>query len=213
MDEEILNSKKARQIEEKKQQEQSELDKENAESIYNGMIHIYGRETTFSRRIIEECGISLYMPDEFELMDEELKKLIFPLSHPPKYVFASGDTQFQITLNPTQSIVPNDGISKFMDINKALLVKMGPQARILATATIKKDEKNIGIMEVVTQAVDMNVYNVMFYISINNKILMGSIICPAKCHDRMVSIAKEILDSIEVFGEDEENANNNISEH
>ena len=213
MDEEILKAKKARQIEEKKERDQLELDKEKAESIYDGMIHIYGRETAISRRIIEDLGISLFMPDEFELMDEEIKKLVFPLSHPPKYVFASGDTQFQITLNPTENVVPNDGIPKFVEISKALMEKMGPHARILATATIKKASKNIGIMEMVTQAVDMNVYNVMFYISINQKVLIGSIVCPAKLHERMVPIAKEILDSIEVFGEDEENGNNNLSEH
>lgn len=213
VDEEILKAKKARQIEEKEQQAQLDLEKENAESIFNGMVHIYGRETTFSRRVIEDCGISLFMPDEFELMDEELKKLIFPLSHPPKYVFASGDTQFQITINPTESVVPNDGIPRFMEISKSILQKMGPQSRILATATIKKEEKNIGIMEVVTQAADMKVYNVMFYISINNKVLIGTILCPAKCHERMVSISKEIIDSIEVFGEEDVNANNNISEY
>ena len=124
MDEEILKAKKARQIEEKKERDQLELDKEKAESIYDGMIHIYGRETTISRRIIEDLGISLFMPDEFEPMDEEIKKLVFPLSHPPKYVFASGDTQFQITLNPTENVVPNDGIPKFVEISKALMVSL-----------------------------------------------------------------------------------------
>lgn len=212
-DEEILKAKKARQMEEKDQREQLELDKEKAESIYDGMVHIYGRETVFSRRIIEELGISLFMPDEFEPLDGEIKKLVFPLSHPPQYVFASGDTQFQITFNLTDNMVPDDGIPKFMEISKALLEKMGPHARILATATIKNKGKNIGIMEMVTQAVDMNVYNVMFYVSINKKLLIGSIVCPAKLHERMVPIAKEILDSIEVFGEDEENGNNNISEY
>lgn len=212
-DEEILKARKARQIEEKDQREQIELDKEKAESIYDGMIHIYGRETAFSRRVIEELGLSLFMPDEFELLDEEIKKLVFPLSHPPKYVFASGDTQFQITLNPTENIVPEDGLPRFMEISKALLEKMGPHARILATATVKIKEKKIGIMEMVTQAVDMNVYNVMFYVSINKKLLIGSIVCPAKLHERMVPITKEILDSIEVFGEDKEHGNDNISEY
>lgn len=212
-DEEILKAKKARLNEEKDQIAQAKLDEEKAESIFDGMIHIFGRETSFSRRVMEDLGISIFMPDEFEVMDEELKKLIFPLSQPPKYVYASGDTQFQMTFNPTEQMVPDDGIPRFLEISKALLEKMGPHSRILATATVKNKTKNVGVMELVTQAVDMNVYNVMFYLSIQQKVLIGSFICPAKFHERMVPIAKQILDSVEIFGGDEEDGSNNISEH
>ena len=210
-DEEILKAKKARQYEDKKQQEQQTLDDEKNESIFDGMVHIFGRETSFSRRIIEPDLISLYMPDEFELMDEDIKKLIFPLATPPKYVFASGETEFQITINPTENIVPDSGIPKFMNITKSLMEKMGPKSRILACAAVQNEDKNIGIMEVVTRAADMNVYNVMFYISINQKLLIGTILCPAKHHERIVPIAKEIIDSIKV--EVNTDGNNNIPEY
>ena len=138
--------------------------------------------------------------------------MIFPFSHPPKYVFASGETEFQITINPTENIVPDSGIPKFMNTTKSLMEKMGPQSRILACAAVQKEDRNIGIMEVVTRAADMNVYNVMFYLSINQKLLIGSILCPAKHHERMVPIAKEIIDSIKVVEEDT-NASNNIPEY
>ncbi len=209
-DEEILKAKKARQQEEKKQYDKEKMEKEKAESIFDGSVHIYERETAFSRREIEECGISIYMPEEFEELEDEIKKLIFPFAHPPKYVFASGETQFQITLNLTDNIVPDSGMPKFMKTAKALMERMGPQARILSCATVQKEERNIGIMEVATRAVDMNVYNVMFYLSIDQKLLTGSVICPAKCHERMVPIAKEIIDSIEIMREARD-GNNNIS--
>lgn len=208
-DEQILKAKKARQQQEQKQEEQEKLDNEKKESIYEGSVHIYGRETPFSRRTIEEYGISLYMPDEFEELEEEVKKLLFPFAHPPQYVYASTETQFQITLNLTQNIVPDSGMPKFMKTTRALLERMGPQARIHACATVQKKDRNIGLMEMTTRAVDMNVYNIMFYLSVNQKLLIGSIICPARFHERMVPIAKEIIDSIEIV--EEQDGNNNIS--
>lgn len=207
-DEEILKAKKARQQEEQKQYEQEKLEKEKAESIFDGSVHIYGRKTAFSRRVIGEYGISIYMPEEFEELDNEIKKLVFPFAHPPRYVFASGETQFQITLNLTDNVVPDSGMPKFMKTAKALMERMGPQTRILSCATVQKQGHSIGIMEVSTRAVDMNVYNVMFYLSVNQKLLTGSVLCPAKCHERMVPIAKEMIDSVE---REDSDGNNNIS--
>ena len=73
-DEEILKAKKAILQGEKEQKRQQLIDDEKQESIFDAMVHIFGRETPFSRREVEKNSISLYMPSEFELMDEELKK-------------------------------------------------------------------------------------------------------------------------------------------
>ena len=62
-----------------------------------------------------------------------------------------------------------------------------------------------GILEVATRAIDGNVHNVMFNISINGQIVMGNIHFPAPYVKRLAVVAKEMMDSIE-FIEDAKEA-------
>lgn len=212
-DEEILMKQKAAAkavaegiIEEEKQ-------RESDESIHDDVVHIEGKNLTFSRRCIEEAGISLYMPDIFERMDDEARKLFYPLGNAPEYIYADPElgVPFNIAVGKTQNIVPDEGIPKLMGITEKLMNNYGPNARVLSNGTIRLNDHNIGIMETVTRALDGGVYNVMMYMSINNHVVIGNIHFATKYSKRMIPVAKQIIDSME-FLEEKDNGSNNISE-
>lgn len=70
----------------------------------------------------------------------------------------------------------------------------------------------MGLMEIATNAVDMGVFNTQFYLSLkDNRLFIGAVTCPAKNHNRMVPLIKEIIDSV-VIMEEEEDGNNHVSE-
>lgn len=209
-DEQILNARKAeaqRQIE-KLTLEQRE--RENQESIFAGSVHIDGKEIRFSRREVRELMISLYMPETFERMDSELKDVIYPLGNAPSHAFADETIPFQMTLNQTGNTVPDDGIPKLLKMAGKLMENYGPKAHILSSGVIRRNERNIGIIELASKAIDGTVYNVMFYISIKNQVLIGNINFPNQSSGRMLPIAKEIIDSIEIM--EERDGDDHISE-
>lgn len=196
-DEEIIKKRKTMQAAKQKEEKEETIEKEKQESIFEGPIHLFGKVVAFQRREIEEYGLSIMMPDEFEEMDEELKEVLYPYGKAPKYAFASGDISFQITLNLTENLVPDDGIPKFMVMAQKVMERIGPQARILSNVVVKKGERNMGLMEIATNGVDMAVYNTQFYLSLGeNKLFIGAVTCPAKNHNRMVPLIKEIIDSV-----------------
>lgn len=210
-DEEIIKKRKAMQAAKQKEEKEETIEKEKEESIFEGLIHLFGKAVTFQRREIEEYGLSIMMPEAFEEMDEELKEALYPYGKAPKYAFASGDIPFQITLNLTENIVPDDGIPKFMMMAQKVMERIGPQARILSNVVVKKGERNMGLMEIATNGVDMAVYNTQFYLSLGeNKLFIGAVTCPAKNHNRMVPLIKEIIDSVVI--KEKENGNNHVSE-
>lgn len=210
-DEEIIKKRKAIQAAKQKEEKEETIEKEKQESIFEGPIHLFGKVVAFQRREIEEYGLSIMMPDEFEEMDEELKEVLYPYGKAPKYAFASGDISFQITLNLTENLVPDDGIPKFMVMAQKVMERIGPQARILSNVVVKKGERNMGLMEIATNGVDMAVYNTQFYLSLGeNKLFIGAVTCPAKNHNRMVPLIKEIIDSVVI--KEKENGNNHVSE-
>jgi len=48
----------------------------------------------------------------------------------------------------------------------------------------------------VSRAVDMNVYNVMFFFSMEGQLIIGTVNFPVKYRKRMIKIAKELIDSL-----------------
>lgn len=211
-DEEIIKKRKAMQAAQQKEEKKEAMEKEKAESIYDGPIHLFGKVVPFVRREVEEYDLSIMMPEEFEELDEELKDALYPYGKAPRYAFASGDISFQITLNLTENLVPDDGIPKFMGMAQKVMERIGPQARVLSNVVVKKEERNMGLMEIATNGVDMAVYNTQFYLSLgDNRLFIGAVTCPAKNYDRMVPLIKEIIDSV-VIKEDAEDGNNHVSE-
>lgn len=209
-DEEIILKRKAMQNEKKKEQQDEKIAQEKQESILNGMIHLFGKEVEFERRTVAEYGLSMLLPKEFEELDDETKEVLYPYGRAPRYAFASGDLPFQVTLNLTENLVPDDGMAKFMAMAQKVMERIGPQARILSNVVVKKEERHMGLMEIATNAVDMPVFNTQFYLSLGeNKLFIGAVTCPAKHHNRMVPLIKEIIDSVVI--EEENNGNNHVS--
>lgn len=209
-DEKILKARCAAAQEKINEAEKEDLEMEQQESIMDACVHIEGKEVCFSRRVIEEMGISIYMPESFEQMDDEMKAAVYPFGNPPQKVYADLGIPFQITLKNTGSAVPDEGIPKFMQISAKVLENFGPKSKILANGVIRHHDHNIGIMEAGTRAMDCNVHNVMFDISIHDQIVMGNIHFAIRYSKRMIPIAKQMIDSIEFLeGND---GNDNISQ-
>lgn len=209
-DEEIIMQRKAATLAQVEETAKEAMEMEKQESIFEDLVHLEGMEVKFFRRVIEEFGLSFYMPESFELLDDEMKKTFYPFGNPPRNVYSDFDIPFQITLNKTDNIVPDDGIPKLMQMSAKILENYGPKSKILSNGVIRHEEHNIGIMEVGTRAVDCNVHNVMFYISIENRVVIGNINFATKYSKRMIPIAKQIIDSIE-FIREENDGNNNTS--
>lgn len=210
-DEEIMMKKKAAAKAAVDEAMEKKKEEEKKESILDEYVHIEGEKVSFSRRSIEDVGISLYMPDAFEALDDETKATLYPLGNAPQYAFAKVGIPFQMTLTKTSHVVPDDGIPKLMQMTAKIMEYYGPKSKVLANGVIRLCDHNIGIMESVTKALDCNVHNVMFYISIHNEVRMGNIHFATKYSDRMIPIAKQMIDSME-FLEEKKDGDNHVSE-
>ena len=85
---------------------------------------------------------------------------------------------------------------------------MGPKVRIIEKGVEQKalqDDKmfHIGYVSFVSRALDGNAYNMQFYLSIKEKVLIGSVVFLSKYKKRLIPLAKEIINSIELLEESE----------
>ncbi len=210
LDEKILKEKRKIQQEQAQllESEGKESASEKEESIFEGEITIEGQGVRFERVEIPELQISIMLPDTFFSLSEEVKQYIYPAGNRPSHVYGGENIYYQVSLSKTSHQVPDEGMVKFLPMAKKLMEVMGPKTKVLAADVVKHPVEDscyhVGILEFISQAVDMSIYNVMFYISINQQLLMGNITFPYKKRNDYVKIAKETIDSIIVLqgGED-----------
>lgn len=201
IDEELIKIRKAKAAELMDEMKKEEMEREKQESILSGMIHILGKEVKFGERTFEDLGISMWMPETFEELEEEMKKVLYPFGNPPTHIFADFDIPFQITCQKTGHVVPEESMPRLIDMASKVLENYGPNARMLAKGTVKIREHLYGIMESVTKSLDGKVHNVMCYMSINSQVLLVTINFSSIYSERMSVIAKEIIDNIVIIEE------------
>ena len=208
-DEEILKKKKEIEQAEKKSEANKNQESEAQESIYDEKVHIIGVETHFERRQMPELKVSIYMPENFFQLADDIKKLIYPAGNAPSHVFAGEDINFQMALSQTVHKVPDSGMKEFVDTSAQILQAIGPKVTIVEKIVEEKVDDNgdsfhIGMLAFVSKAVDMMVYNIQYFVSIDGQLLLGTINFPSKFKKRMIPMAKEIIRSIEIIKTEEE---------
>lgn len=202
MDEEILKQKKLLGQQEQKITAAENLEKEAEESIYNDVVHIIGKETHFERRDIPELGISICMPESFFMLTDDIKHIIYPAGNTPSHVFAGEDINFQLAVSMTEHLIPKERLKEFLKKAVQILEAVGPKVRITETSVEEKENFHIGIMEFVSRAADMMVYNVQFCVSTKQGLLMGTVNFPSKYKTRMIPLAKQMIQSLEITEEE-----------
>ena len=208
-DEEILKAKREIEQAEKKIEANKNQEAEAQESIYDEKVHIIGVETHFERRQIPELKVSIYMPENFFQLADDIKKLIYPAGNAPSHVFAGEDINFQMALSQTVHKVPDSGMKEFVDTSAQILQAIGPKVTIVEKIVEEKVDDNgdsfhIGMLAFVSKALDMMVYNIQYFVSIDGQLLLGTINFPSKFKKRMIPMAKEIIRSIEIIKTEEE---------
>lgn len=203
MDEEILKEKKRIQKEQQEILEKEMKGEEKEQSIFDGSVTIMQRQVTYERVEIPELRISVLMPSDFFALADEVKQYIYPAGNRPSHVYGGENIFYQLSFSLTTHQVPDEGMVKFVPMAKKLMEAMGPKTKVMNANVIEHmvEEKkyHIGIVEFISTAIDMSIYNVMFYVSIDNQLLMGNVTFPLKYKNSYVKIAKETIDSLMIL--------------
>lgn len=158
-------------------------------------------EIIWEERILEDMGIAIRMPEKFFGFNNDFKEIMYPYGNMPKYVFGGEDIQFQMIFNITPNKIENHQLKEFLPIAKKIITQAGPRVHVVQSGIITKEEHQVAVMEFVSRAVDMSVYNMMFYYSLEGQLMMGSVNFPFKDKEKMIPAAKEILESLRFLRE------------
>lgn len=202
MDETILKQRQAMEEFEKQRFSKETVEEENKQSIFQGSIEINKIPVTFAERRLFDGRAGIWMPEDFEPLPEEAIAAIYLLGNKPELVFANSYLTFSVGFHYTEHEVPNEYMGDFSKITRMILEKTGPKVRILSEKSRQAGRHMISSMELISHSITETVYNIMFFSSLEGRVLIGFINFNYKFQERYKPIAREILQSFR-FIEDE----------
>lgn len=200
MDEKIIELiKEAEEQNKLKKGKIASLERELEEGVARGKTTINDKEIKFIDKLIINDKVKVTLPENIDLMPEEVAKLKYPLSNRPNVIFTDDTTTINFTFSHSRNNITEPEISDLKEEMVDTFRQAYPKASFYEEGLENFTGKNIGFFDFLSEAADCNVYNLMFFTELDGRILMGSFNCT---EDEMINwrpIFKGVLKSIKIL--------------
>lgn len=142
--------------------------------------------------------IELKIPKDFGIMDEEMLKLKYPSERRPTLVYTNESGTINVALNHIQSRADQTVIAAYKETFVKTFKASYPTAVWLGNGINEINGKKVGYLELITPAVDTEIYNLMFFTDLNGKLLLCTFNCTKKNIEEWTPAAKEIMNSLKI---------------
>lgn len=198
---------KARQEQEKMEEarhSEEVVEQEILQSIYDEVIYIFAIPVVFKDIELLDGKARMRMPEDFTARTEEEIASVYCLGTKPQYVFSNGYLRFMVALNWTSNLIADGNIFDFTRFAKQAIERIGPKSRILNVEKLKKEAHNLAVLEFIAQTIDSVNYNVMFFTSLEGRLVIGSITFDQRFVKRLRPLTLEMAKSFQLVERKEE---------
>jgi len=142
--------------------------------------------------------VELKFPQEFDIMSEELMKIKYPSERRPTLVYSNESGGINVALNLTQNQASQQLIPAYKDNFVQTFKNLYPSAEWKDSGVKTINGRKVGYLELVTPAMDTEIYNLMFFTDLDGKLLLCTFNCTKKSIDEWTITAKEIMNSLRI---------------
>lgn len=179
---------------EPQQEEQQEL---QAIDLYQDFVDIDGEDVPVIDQALLNGKITLRMPKLFSIMLPELASLKYPSERRPNIIYTDESTTINLAFNMTPHVLTETGVAEFQENMIDVLEQAQPSAEWLDTDVIEINDKTIGFIEVITPAIDGDIFNLMFFASIDGQALIGTFNCMEEDLEDWRPIARAMMETLQ----------------
>ncbi len=181
-------------MEKDKNDENKEADER---SIYTG-VRIYGKWIYFERKLFAEDSISMMVPKNFVSMTKEAVKIKYPSEHRPETILTDETGTVNLMFQYMEGEVCSETIEIFRNQVFGLMKYANPGIKEREVGEVEIEGHRIAYVEFTNNALGGKLYNLMFYLSVNGRPLMGSFNCITKDVKYWQPVAVEMMQSIRI---------------
>ena len=178
---------------EPQQEEQSEL---QAIDLYQDFVNIDEQAVPVIDQRIMDGKITLRMPKLFSIMPAQLASLKYPSERRPNIIYTDESSTINLAFNKTSNPLSEAEVAEFQESMIDVLEQAQPAAEWFDTDVIKIDDKTVGFIEVITPAIDGEIFNLMFFVSIDGQALIGTFNCMEEDIETWRPIARAMMETM-----------------
>jgi hypothetical protein len=172
-------------------------------SIYTG-VRICGKWIYFERQLFAGDSISMMVPKNFVPMTQEAAKIKYPSEHRPETILTDETGTINLMFQYMEGEVDSETIETFRNQVFGLMKYANPGIKEREVGEVDIEGHHIAYVEFTNNALGGKLYNLMFYISIKGRPLMGSFNCITKDVKYWQPVAVEMMKSIEIMEDKKE---------
>lgn len=140
--------------------------------------------------------VELAIPSEFDIMSEEMMKVKYPTERRPNLVFTNESGGINVALNLTKNQANQTVIPAIQENFEKTFKNAYPSAEWKNKGIKEINGRQVGFLELVTRAIDTEIYNLIFYTDLDGMLLLCTFNCTKKDMDEWTPTAHEILNSL-----------------
>lgn len=185
-------------------QKLKEIDRTEEQEIYNiendiqnGFIIVKYKKMDIEEKELLDGALTMLLPAEFELMDEELAKMKYPGGDRPDYIYTNEDTTVNISFTLEDSgLISNEEVEEVKNILAKQMKRLYPGSKIEDSQPIQAGDKSVSFFSFDVPLVDGNVYNLMFFMEHREHLLMGGFNCSIHQKKQWKPLIRQMLMTI-----------------
>ena len=168
------------------------------QDIKNGFVNIDGRKIPFSERVISE-KIKIILPTEYKQMEKRYIKVKYPAyKNKDMIILTNKDTTINFMFDFKDGYVEPDELEEIRDHLLDVLKEVHPTLVFLEKATIETDILKIVYFEIVTPALDKDIYNFMYFFIVNDNLVVATFNCFDDEKETWQPIIRQVAESLQV---------------
>ncbi len=196
MDEKIIEliREKEKELEQKSEEERIR------QGVQAGLVIINGEGIEFEEKSLLDDRIKMRLPKNFKVMSPEIASLKYPYEKKPYPIFTNETATKNISFNYTDGGVSEKEIGGFRDSMRLVLERLQPSAVWLEDGIMELNGKKLSFFEFISQALDANLYNLMFFAELDGKALICAVNCVEEEMEDWMPVARGMMSSFKVCG-------------
>ena len=167
-------------------------------TIYTGL-KIAGQWTEFEERPFVEDKITMMIPKEFTEMSSEDAKIKYPMEQRPQTIQTDSTGAVNFLFSYMDEHITNDDTEMVRDKLLSIITRVNPGIKPQSRGKEVISDKNVAYVEFSNPTMDAKLYNLMFFLELDEKTLMGSFNCLTKSMKYWQKPAFEMMRSIKIL--------------
>lgn len=173
-------------------------------SICEGPVRIGKRYYEFEQQSFYEDQLSLYLPNDFQEMEQQIRSIKYPYEQRPEVIKTNEDGSINFTFKKINQPMQDDLVEKLITGMKTMLQKSNPSHVFYESGIEDINGKPIGYFEFKNMVIDGALFNIMYFLEFEGEILMGTFCCRYDDYPDWRDIAYQSIRTLNITVKEEE---------